>query len=49
MQHMQLPGHNLFKLLRVVKAWCTSILCHLTAKHADTNASTEGNSEDAAL
>ena len=31
--------------LRVVKARCTGILHHQTAKHADTNASTEGNDE----
>ena len=36
-------------MLRVVKARFTSMHCHSTAKHADTNATTGGNSEDAAL
>ena len=43
------PSKRPWCLLRVVKAWCTRILCHLTAKHANADASTEGNSEDAAL
>ena len=35
--------------LRVVTARCTSMHRHYTAKHANTNATTGGNSEDAAL
>ena len=43
--HHQLLIFTDCKLLGIVKAWCTDMLHHQTAKHA---ASTEGNSEDAA-
>ena len=40
-------GQQIVKLM-MVKAWCTSVLHHQTAKHADISTSTEGNNEDAA-
>ena len=51
---VQYPGYFTRPWLRLghAQGGCevmTTLLCHQTAKHAVTNASTEGNSEDEAL